>query len=344
MFRSDNITGAHPKVIEAIVAANAGTAPAYASDELTKRVEKKVADLFECDCAVALVTTGSAANAIALSLLTPPYGGVLCHEHSHVYTDECGGPELFTGGAKLLPVGGAHAKLDPAELEKSIAVSSLRGVHNVKPSAISITNVSELGAVYRRDEVERIAELARAKAMNLFMDGARLANAAAAGNYSLADITWRAGVHAVSFGATKNGAIAAEAIVVFDKSRAEELAYRRKRAGQLWSKHRFLAAQFDAYVSDDLWLSNARNANRMARRLADGLANVPGVRLDHPVDANEVFATLPEKALTGLSGEGIGLMRRDGPGTQLVRLVTAFNTTEAEVDHLIARVRVHAGP
>jgi threonine aldolase len=344
MFGSDNITGAHPKVMDAIMAANAGTAPAYGNDELTKRVEKRIADLFECECAVALVTTGSAANAIALSLLTPPYGGVLCHPESHVYEDECGGPELFTGGAKLLPVSGAHGKLDPGELEKSVAMWGKRGVHHVKPSAISITNESEYGAVYRRDEVERIAELGRAKSMNLFMDGARLANALAAANCSPADITWRAGVHAVSFGATKNGAIAAEAIVVFDKGRAEELGYRRKRAGQLWSKHRFLAAQFDAYLTDDLWLTNARNANRMAKRLGDGLLQIAGARLEHPVDANEIFIHLPERVIAGLAGEGINLYRWNGPGTQLLRLVTAFNTTEAEVDRLIARARAHAGP
>ena len=292
-FCSDNVAGAAPEILAALAAANRGAAMPYGADAVTARLQRKVAEIFETEVAVFPVATGSAANSLALSVMAPPYGAIYCHEAAHINVDECGAPEFFTGGAKLVDLAGADGKLHAGDLAAALAGAGAGIVHHVQPAAISLTQASECGTVYSPHELHEIADLARANGLKLHLDGARFANAVAGLGCSPADLTWRAGVDALSLGATKNGALAAEAVVFFDRALAAAFGYRRKRAGHLFSKMRFLSAQLEAYLSDDLWLRNARHANRLADRLAQGLAGLPGARLVYPVQANEVFVALP---------------------------------------------------
>lgn len=339
-FGSDNVAGISPAILKALAATNEGAMPSYGGDEISARVEARLAALFEREVGVLLVSTGTAANALALSVLTPPWGAVLCHEDSHIENDECGAPEFFTGGAKLVHVPGAGAKIDPAALEE--AARRNRGdVHCVQPSCVSITQASELGTLYSLEETAAIGTVCRDAGLPLHMDGSRFANAVAALGASPAEMTWKAGVDILSFGATKNGAMGVEAIVLFDPARAGELAFRRKRGGHLSSKMRFLAAQMDAYLADDLWLTNARHANAMAARLRDGLAGIAGVEIQGVVEANMLFARLPAPMCEGLLAQGFRFYtERWGEG--VVRLVTSFATSEGDVDRLIGAARALA--
>ena len=335
-FRSDNVTGASPEILDAVVRAASGAANSYGDDIFTKRVEQRLQEVFETDLRAFPVATGTAANALALATLVPPYGAVYCHADSHINVDECGAPEAFTGGAKLVTFQGPGAKLRPGELA-SVLERPVKGVvHHVQPAAVSITQATEAGTVYTPDELRALAEIAREHALAVHMDGSRFANAVAFLGCSPAELSWRAGIDVLSFGATKNGAIGAEAVVFFKPELAADFEFRRKRAGHLFSKMRFLSAQLDAYLTDGLWLRLAAHANAMARRLADGLADLPGVIMQDPVEANEVFASLPDKMAQGLAGEGFGFARWDA---ETVRFVTAFNTEEADVDALIAAAR-----
>ena len=338
-FRSDNIAGAHPAVIDALARANAGNASAYGTDELSQTLEARMAELFERPVRVLPVATGTAANALALSVCAPPYGAVLCHRLAHIANDECGAPEFYAGGAKLVPLAGAYGKLDAGEVEATLARTGPGRPHNVPPAAVSLSQASELGTVYRPDEVARIAEVCRRRGLRLHVDGARFANAVVALEATPADLTWRAGVDVLSFGVTKNGAIAAEAVVVFDADLGRDLDYRRKRAGQLFSKQRFAAAQWLAMLDGDLWRDCAAHANAMARRLGEGLAALPGLRLAAPVEANEVFALLPEAVAAGLEAEGARFHRWSAgaaDGLTCIRLVTAWNTEAADVARFLA--------
>ena len=341
-FCSDNTAGAHPKILAALAAANAGPVMPYGNDDLTRRVERRISDIFERDCAVALVGTGTAANVLALAALTPPWGVIYCHPGSHINCDECAAPEFYTGGAKLVTVAGAAGKIAAADLESAVAAGGAGVVHHAQPATVSLTQATEAGTVYTAKELGSLAEVARRHKLALHVDGARFANALVHLGCAPADITWRAGVDALSFGATKNGAFAAEAVVMFDRARAETLALRRKRGGQLWSKMRFLAAQLDAYLEDGLWLANARHANAMANRLGRGLIAIPGARIEHPVEANEIFITLPEPVIKGLEADGFKFYRWLGEGSTLLRLVTSFDTEASHVDAFIASVRRHA--
>ncbi|HXZ01354.1 MAG TPA: beta-eliminating lyase-related protein [Stellaceae bacterium] len=336
-FRSDNVAGIAPEILAAIAAANLGTAPSYGDDAVTRRLAAAVAALFEHEVAVFPVATGTAANALALATLTPVWGAIYCHEASHVQTDECGAPEFFAGGAKLLPLAGADAKLTPAAVEAALTERGV--VHHVQPAAISISEATEAGTLYRPAEIAALGALARRHGLALHMDGARFANAVAALGCSPAELTWRAGVDVLSLGATKNGALAAEAVVFFDPAKAEGFAYRRKRGGHLFSKMRFLSAQLEAYLADGLWLRQAAHANRMAALLAAGLAALAGARLRHPVEANEVFVELPERAIAALGAAGFGFYRWGGAGSSCLRLVTAFDTRQADVEAFIATAR-----
>ena len=340
-FRSDNVTGAAPEILKALAEAASGTVSSYGEDPITARVEAKLKDIFECDLAAFPVATGTAANALSLSLLSPAWGAIFCHEGAHIAVDECGAPEFYTGGAKLIDLPGADGKLSAAQLADLLPAGQ-GVVHHAQPAAISLTQATEAGTSYRPAEVAAIAELARRHGLRLHMDGARFANALAFLNATPAEMTWRAGVDILSFGATKNGALAAEAVVIFDKKLAEEFGFRRKRAGHLFSKMRFLSAQLDAYLSGDLWLKHARHANAMAKRLAEGLAGVPGVTLAHPVEANEVFADLPETAIRGLEADGFRFYRWLGEDKTRLRLVTAFNTRAADVEAFVASAKRHA--
>jgi threonine aldolase len=338
-FASDNTAPVHPKIMAALEAANSGHAMAYGSDAIAKRLEARFAELFERPCAVFPVATGTAANALALAAMAPPWGAVFCHPHAHVNTDECGAPEFYTGGAKLVGVAGADGKIDAAALDAALGGARRVGVHQVQPAAVSITNATEAGTVYAVSEIAALAEIAHRAGLEFHLDGARFANALVRQNATAADATWRAGVDILSFGATKNGCMAAEAIVVFDPVLAETLAFRRKRAGHLFSKMRFLAAQMDAYLAGGLWLELARHSNAMAARLAAGLEALPGAKLLHPVEANEIFIELPEKAIAATETAGYRSYRWFGPGTRTLRLVTAWSSTQEDVDGFVGTAR-----
>lgn len=340
-FCSDNTAGVHPKILAALATANAGNAMPYGNDAITKRVEARLAEIFERECAVALVATGTAANVLALASLVPPWGAIYCHPDSHINTDECAAPEFYTG-AKLVPIAGANGKMKAGDLDAVLANAGAGVVHHAQPAAISITQATEAGTVYRLPEIAAIGAVARKHKVALHMDGARFANALVTLGCSAADMTWRAGVDAVSFGATKNGALAAEAIVVFDKAKAAELGFRRKRGGQLWSKLRYVSAQIEAYLEDELWLANARHANRLAAQLAKGLNGVPGVKILYPVEANEIFVVFADAVRRGLEQDGFQFYSGMGPNGDMSRLVTAWDSEAAQVEAFIASARRHA--
>lgn len=338
-FRSDNVTGIHPAILRAIEAANHGPALPYGNDEITARLEKRFAQVFETEVTVFPVATGTAANALALAAATPPWGAIYCSAESHILLDECNAPEFYTAGARLVPLQGDHGRVTPATLEAGLA-AAMPGVHHAQPASVSITQLSECGTAYAPDHVAAIGRIAHARGLVLHMDGSRLGNALAGLGCKPADATWRAGVDILSFGATKNGALAAEAIVVFRQDLAQHLAFRRKRAGHLFSKMRFLSAQLEAYLADDLWLDNARHANAQARALSTGLSTLPGVKLKHPVDGNEVFVEMPAPLAKAIGEAGFAMETwTPDPARPLMRLVTAFNTNPADIDALLQAAR-----
>ncbi len=340
-FASDNWAGASPAVSEALAAAAAGAVPAYGSDTASAEVAETFSRLFERDVAVFFVATGSAANALSLDTLMKRAGVVICHETAHVHADEAGGVEALTGG-RLHPVPGRAAKLDAASVEAAVRHYLPLSVHHGRPVAVSLTQASELGTVYTPDEIAAISAVAREHGLGVHMDGARFANALVSLGCTPAEMTWKAGVDVVSFGGTKNGCWCAEAVVLFDTARAEDLAYARKRAGQLFSKSRFVAAQFQGYFRGDHWLANARHANAMARRLADSIVASGRGRLLVEPQANEVFPVLEPAAAARLESAGARFYPwpaspADGPveDGRLVRLVTSFATTGEEVDRFL---------
>jgi threonine aldolase len=346
-FASDNAAGIAPEILAAISRANEGAALAYGRDPWTRRVEERFAELFAREAAVFLVPTGTAANALALAHLTPPWGAVLCHAEAHIATDECGAPEFYGGGLKLVGLAGKAGKIAPDTLQRALDAGQWGGPHHVSPTVLSLSQATEAGTIYRPDEIRELAEIAHGRGMLVHMDGARIANALARLNASPAQATWMAGVDLLSFGATKGGALAAEAVLFFDRAQGANMPERRKRGGHLLSKHRFLAAQIEAYLADDLWLKLARQANAMADRLAAGLAAAGFVPV-WPVEANEVFVALPARADERLSSAGAiyypwatdslphGVALK-GDET-LVRLVTSFATNVDEVDRFVAIV------
>jgi threonine aldolase len=343
-FTSDNAGPAAPEIMQALLRANEGYAPSYGADPIMARVTDRIRTLFEApEAAVHLVATGTAANALALACLCPPWATIYCHRHSHVEEDECGAPEFYTGGAKLTLLDGAHARIDPGALAAALAEAAHAGVHNVQKGALSITNATENGAVYAPAEVRELAALAREHGVPVHMDGARFANAVAAAGCTPAEMTWKAGVDVLGFGGTKNGCPGVEAVVLFDPARAWEFELRRKRGGHLFSKHRYLSAQMDAYLEGDLWLALARRSNAAARRLSDGIAQVPGARLVHPTEASAVFAAWPRdghrRAQTAGARYYLWPMSQslEGPGDEPVaaRLVCNWSTTEADVDRFL---------
>ena len=344
-FGSDNVTPASPEIIEAIAAANTGALHSYGDDPYTEQLTALASNLFETNVAIYPITTGTAANALALATLTPPYGAVYCHETAHIATDECGAPEFYTAGAKIVGLPSADGKLLSAQLEAPLRYAAELGVHHVRPAALSLTQATEWGTVYTPAEVQALSNTAHAHQLGVHMDGARIANAIAHLGCSPADITWKSGVDVLSLGATKNGAMAAEAVIFFDPARAESFAARRKRAGHLWSKMRFLSVQLIAYLQDGLWLRNARHANAMAARLAAGLEALPGLRLVQPVQANELFVAMPDRVIDTLLAEGFEFYRwpvSAGIPSPVIRLVTSFCTTVADVDAFVTAANRHA--
>ncbi len=330
-FRSDNTAPVAPEIMAALARVNSGDAPAYGADEASQKLDQVFSKVFEREVKVFTVASGTAANSIALASLVRPWGAILCHSEAHIECDEGGAPTFYAGGAKLVLMDGEAAKVTAAAVEEAVARNA-RGIHSVVPQAVSITQATERGAVYRPDEVAALGEVARRVGLALHMDGARFANAIAALGCAPADVTWRAGVDVLSFGATKNGAMAAEAVVCFDPELAGEIERCRKRGGHLFSKGRYVAAQFLAYLNDDLWLRLASRANVLARRLGDASAR----HRSHPVETNQVFIKPGAAALQRLRDQGAEFYDWGAEGSGEARLVVSWNQADEEVDAMCA--------
>jgi threonine aldolase len=344
-FVSDNLAGASPQVMQALLAANDGFAAAYGNDDWTRRVEARFAELFEREAAVFLVTSGTAANALALAGVVKPWGAVLCHHEAHIATDECGAPEFFSAGAKIVGLPGDGCKLSPETVGAQLAQMREGSLHQVQPQALSITQATECGTVYRPDEIAALKQAIAPRGLKLHMDGARFANALVRLGCTPAEISWRAGVDLLSFGGTKNGAFAAEAVIVFDPAQAAELPWRRKRSGHTLSKGRLIGAQFEALLEGGHWLDLARHANAMAARLAEGVIAGGLARLAWPCEANEVFLVLPPAAQARLAEAGIRYIPWSGAalpqeralaeGELVGRFVCSFATPPEAVEQLL---------
>ena len=331
-FASDNVAGACPEVLDAIIKANDGDSTPYGNDQISTELQDKFSEIFEKEVIVFPTASGTAANALALATMTPSFGNVYCHKLSHINTDECGAPEFYTGGGKLVTLNGVKGKITAEELDQAISGKGI--VHHTQPSSVSITQVCETGEVYQLDEIKKISEVTHKHNLSIHMDGARFANALVSLNATPAEMTWKSGIDVLSFGATKNGCIAAEAIIFFKKDLVGNVAFLMKRAGHLLSKMRFVSAQLDAYISNDVWLRNAKHANKMGKKLSDGLKDHSDINLAYPTEANEVFATFPRKKIDHLNSEGYQINEDEWDG-KAVRLVAAWNTQDTDVDHLL---------
>lgn len=344
-FASDNWAGAHPDIAKSLVDAAGGFASAYGTSDLDKRVEKTFSEIFERDVAVFFVGTGTAANSLALASFNRPGGQVFCHREAHVNVDECNAPEFFATGAKLVPIDGPAGKLEAHSLATAISRFPPDFVHGGQPMAVTITQATEAGTAYTLDEIAALSDVTKQADLPLHMDGARFANALAHLGTTPAEMTWKRGVDLLSFGGTKNGCWCAEALVLFDPAKAQQMHFLRKRSAQLFSKSRFIAAQFDAYFRDGLWLDLARHSNGMAARLAAGFSTSEKARLAWPTGSNELFAIIRNDAMKALKGKGAvfydwpagpelkATMRED---ESLIRLVTSFATTESDVDAFLS--------
>jgi threonine aldolase len=328
-FRSDNVSGVAPELLDAIREASAGTAGPYGDDEWTRRMNRRYAEVFEKPVSVFPFTTGTGANSVALAALANPHGSVLCHPTAHINAYECGAPEFFTG-AKLVGVGGPDFKVGLAELETALAGAGIGSPVKVQPFALNITQPSDMGTLYTIDEVRGLAACAHRRGLRVHMDGARFANALAALSCSPAELTWRSGVDLLCLGATKNGALNAEALVVFDESLASSLPFLMKRGGQVVSKARFVSAQLERYLADGLWLERARQANAKAADLARRLASLPGVEIVAPVEVNMIFARIPAPGVAALERGPFRYYLLDG----LVRLVCRHDLEPAGIEAL----------
>jgi threonine aldolase len=340
-FLSDNTVGASAKVLAAINVANAGIEGSYGADSWTRRAEAALNALFECEVSAFLVPNGTAANALACAAIVPPWGALLTHQESHVMEDECGAPEFFMGGAKIIGLPGVGGKITPHALEAHFAAEP-GGTRRPPLKGLSISQGTEFGLVYRPDEIAALSQTARAYGLKLHMDGARFWNALAATSAPAAALTWQSGVDVLSLGGTKNGCLMAEAVIFFDPALAEDFRFKRKRAGQTLSKQRLIGAQFAALLEEDHWRDCAAHANAMARRLAEGFEKLPGIRLGWPQQINQVFPILPmalHQRLTALGAQyydwsGLSLPPEGalGPDEIIVRLVTSHATTAQEVE------------
>ncbi len=339
-FASDNVAPAAAEVMDAIARINHGTVHSYGDDVETRRLTSLAQEVFECRLAIYPVATGTAANSLALAALVPPFGGIYCHAIAHINTDECGAPEFFSGGAKLLALTSPDGKISAEQLAGPVAQAREMGVHHVLPAAVSVSQATEWGTVYRREELAELSAAAHGHGLRMHMDGARFANAVAHLACSPAEASWKCGVDVLSFGATKNGALAAEAVMFFNPELAREFEMRRKRSGHLWSKLRFLSAQLTACLENELWLRHGRHANALATRLALGLQQ-RGIPLLQQVEANEVFAALPQPLIDTLRAQGFEFYEWPAPahmGSPVVRLVTAYDMDLADVDALLASI------
>lgn len=343
-FASDNAGPAAPEILDAVLHANEGYAASYGADELMVHVVEGIRQQFEApEANVHLVATGTAANALSVACLCPPWSAIYCHRHSHVEEDECGAPEFFTGGAKLTLLDGNHAKIEPNSLRRALEEAVPVGVHNVQRGALSVTNATENGAVYSCREIGELTAIAGEFGLPCHMDGARFANAVACAGCTPAEMSWKAGIDILSFGGTKNGLLGVEAVIMFDAKRAWEFELRRKRGGHLFSKHRFLSAQMAAYLDGGLWRKLAMRANTMATKLADGLRKLDSAEIVHPVDANMVFVRLPLALHRKAEASGASYhlwpptQSLKGKGNEIreARLVCNWATTEDEVSDFL---------
>ncbi len=346
-FASDNTGPIHPKVLEALGRANEGYAMPYGNDPLSRQTADRIRAVFEApEAAVHLVATGTAANALVLATMSKPWSTIFCAPHAHINEDECNAPEFYSGGAKLTLVGGGNGKIDAGLLAAAIAAEESRGVHGPQRGPVSITQATEKGTVYALEEIREIAEVARRFGLGLHLDGARFANALVHLGCTAAEMTWKAGVDAVSFGGTKNGLMGVEAVVIFDKALAWEFELRRKRGAHLFSKHRYLAAQMHAYLTDDLWLDMAASANAACSRLVRGLKQMPGTALHFEPEANIVFAEWSRAGHRRLTAAGAQYYLWNGtldggPEDEplTARLVTDWSAKEAGIDRFLDLVR-----
>jgi threonine aldolase len=334
-FASDNTAAISPEAWAALAEANADADASYGEDKWTRRVCGLVREIFETDCEVFFVFNGTGANSLALAQLCRPFHSVLCHEHAHIETDECGAPEFFSGGSKLLATSGANGKLDLAALEA--AILKQRDLHSPKPHVLSVTESTELGTVYTREELGTIAEFARARSLHLHMDGARFANAVATLGCAPKEITWQLGLDVLCFGGTKNGTGGGELVVFFKKELAAEFDYRAKQAGQLASKMRFIAAPWTGLLTDGVWLRNAQQANASAAALAQRLREVAGFEPAFPREANAVFLPMPEELVAQLHARGWHFYKFLDP--DIYRLMCSWATTPRVIDEFIADVQ-----
>ena len=347
-FASDNAGPVHPRVLEALAKANEGYATPYGDDEITARVRDRIREIFEApEAAVYLVGTGTAANSLALSLITKPWEAIFCHREAHVQEDECGAPEFFTGGSKLSLLDGPSARISPESLATALKETAEKGVHGVQRGPLSITQVTELGTVYTLDEIRTLTALAKQYDLPVHMDGARFANALVALGCTPAEMTWKSGIDILSFGGTKNGLMGVEAVVIFDPANAWEFELRRKRAAHLFSKHRYLAAQMEAYLEDHLWLDLARKANHAAARLEKGIAALEDGRMEHPRHANMLFASWPRKGHRAAIDAGAQYyfwpfdQSLDGPDDETLqaRLVCNWATSDEDIETFLSAIR-----
>ncbi len=338
-FRSDNETPVADAIMDAIVEANHGTAFAYADDDWSTRLDQAFSDLFRTEAIVLPVSTGTVANSIALATVTPPWGSVFCHSGAHIQNDECGAPEFFGNGMRLVPVEGEQAKLNPTALEMAIHANEGHGVHSYKPTALSLTQATEGGTVYSPVEVRALCDSAHGMGLKTHMDGARFGNAIASLGCHPAEVTVEAGIDMLSFGATKNGCMAAEALVIFGQPQWKERAERlRKRSGHLLSKMRYVSAQLLAYIENDRWLKLASHANRQAAKFAEAIENHAEASLEYPVQANEVFMKWTMEGFDYLKAQGIQFEVWPGRN-DLARFVFAHSTSDEETDILVKCMR-----
>lgn len=344
MFVSDNVVGASPPVLEAIMKANDGAVGSYGADPFSQRVAEDLNRFFEREVELFMVTTGTAANALACAAITPPWGSVLTHEESHVMDDECGAPEFFMGGAKLIGLPGIGGKLRPEIIDAHFAAEP-GGTRRPPIKGLSIAQGTEFGLVYTPEELASLSACAKKHRLHLHMDGARFWNALVALGCSPAQMTWKSGIDLLSLGGTKNGCLMAEAVVFFNTDLAEDFRFRRKRAGQTLSKQRLIACQFEALLANRHWHDLARHSNGMAKKLAEGLSAIPGLRLGWPQQINQAFPIVPDALMTHLQNNGARFIDWSGlslpphhelqEGESILRLVTSFATDPSEVEHII---------
>ncbi len=343
-FASDNSAPAHPKIIENMLRANEGYSSGYGTDGATTHVRDMIREVFEApEAAVYLVTTGTAANALALASLVEPWQTIFCHPTSHIEEDECGAPEFYTNGAKLTLIDGANGKIDADAFAAKARITGQLGVHNIQRGALSLTNVTEVGTLYTLDEIRALTSVAKEFGIATHLDGARFANAMVALGCTPAEMSWKSGVDAVSFGGTKNGCIGVEAVVLFDPDKAWEFELRRKRGGHLMSKYRYLSAQMEAYLTDDLWIKLAKHANAMGDLLAAGVKQVKGAQFQHPQQANMLFCGWPRSGHTLAQAAGAMYYpwptehAKTGSDDEVLtaRLVTSWATTPQDVERFL---------